>query len=145
MTEARYNLSQSTDPEINSIAREILHQAFDIHYTYEACLKDPVSDTNKLLFRQDRELYGPQIQALQIDTAGTTSESEWNQAVVKLLTAEARSATFNDATSTTVTSVDWYSLFASRIDRIISDARNLKLKGISYTDLKVTQDTVKLL
>ncbi|KAJ3709853.1 hypothetical protein C8R42DRAFT_692186 [Lentinula raphanica] len=137
MPEARYNLSQITDADINSIAREIMHRAFNIQYTYEACLKDSVSETDKSLFRQDRRLYGPKLQALQLDTAATTNDSEWNQAVVELLTTEARSITFNDASPLSVTTVDWSSLFASRIDRIISDARNLKTKGVFYTtDIK---------
>ncbi|KAJ3758821.1 hypothetical protein EV360DRAFT_69990 [Lentinula raphanica] len=140
MPEARYNLSQITDAEINSIARGIIHDAFNIQYTYEACLKDSVSETDKSLFKQDQKLYGPKLQTLRLDTAGTTNESEWNQEVVKLLTAKARSITFIDAHSSndlsTITGVDWSSLFAARIDRIISDARNLKSKGISYSDIK---------
>ncbi|GAW07714.1 hypothetical protein LENED_009724 [Lentinula edodes] len=143
LTAKRFELPELSISDINWLSRQILHKSMNLRYTYEACLKEPVSPTRLVLFKKNPEQFGPIYDEIRLDMTCTTRHSEWNLAVSKVLAQKARSVTSSSSgSSDSVVIVDWERLFANRIDRIISDARKLKINPVSNKLSKAKRATL---
>ncbi|KAJ3875657.1 hypothetical protein F5051DRAFT_430389 [Lentinula edodes] len=101
LTAKRFELSELSISDINVhwLSRQILHKSMKLRYTYEACIKEPVSPTRLVLFDKNPEQFGPIYDEIQLDMACTTRNSEWNLAVSKVLAQKARSVTSSSSGS----------------------------------------------
>ncbi|KAJ3904222.1 hypothetical protein F5879DRAFT_956149 [Lentinula edodes] len=123
--------SELRSSAINRKAGKILHAAMQLKHTYEACVKEPVSPIQLARFQSNPNVHGPNMGAVRLDLTSSTRRSNWNQAVVELLTEVAKS-TYPGISA----KVHWRRLFTTRINRIVSDATHFRKVGISYEETR---------
>ncbi|KAK7434707.1 hypothetical protein VKT23_020071 [Stygiomarasmius scandens] len=133
---------------INSLSRELLHEALHVKRSYEAFARASVTTQRLDQFTGDPIEYAPQRRNTRLDKAGSTAASmlarPWNQALISVLVKEAKlivsrckDRRFGNE------EIDWWMKFR---ERLMSIARDIiesrpKYQGEDVTKILIRMET----
>lgn len=112
------------DNSLQSLARDLLHQALHIRYSYEAFARDGVTAERLEEFKRNHKERGPKLRNTRLDKTGlstkTLMDSSWNRTLISILSKKAKSIA-SQAEKRFEEKIDWIKLFDKRVYRIMLD------------------------